>query len=123
MAIPIQTSLSELRVLFRKTKSIASLPESPTEAIYPFLDYVEPEPDWVKDTGSPVNGFNRDLEIIFPIKDRIPNQDTTRLVRFHERGPTLEALVDVLKKFYEPNNLILKTSEHQPYVHSGNVKR
>ena len=59
-------------------------------------------------TGSEAGALNHDLEIIFPLSDCLLTQDTTRLILFHESGPSLEAVADVLEKFSRPNNVLPK---------------
>ena len=89
----IQANLIELRVLLTRLTSIGVLPANPEQPRYPFISYT-PDPEWIDNIGSEAGALNRDLELLFPVEERFPSQDFTRLVRFHKSGPTLEAIVN-----------------------------
>ena len=60
---------------------------------YPFISYT-PDPEWIDNIGSEAGALNHDLELLVPVEEHFPSQDFTCLVRFHESGPTLEAIVN-----------------------------
>src|SRR5260221_13425519 len=111
MAAPTQSSIQngiiQLWGLLKRLSTVVPPGKDSGTPSYPFLSYT-PDPEWVEMTGSEAGALNHDLEIIFPLSDCLLTQDTTRLILFHESGPSLEAVADVLVKFSRPNNVLPK---------------
>jgi hypothetical protein len=90
-----ESRLDELRILLMNLPD--SVPEAGLIPEYPFgNNKYELDADWIYDTGSEAGALNRDLEIIF--KDR---SDTagSRVIKFHEKGPSLTGVVDAIKSY------------------------
>lgn len=102
MPEPFETQLQELRHLLRHLPNIIPLPD-PGNQLYSFDKYI-PDEDWIERTGSEQGALNHALEVAF--KNRAVVGDH-RIIQFCERGPSLEGVVDVLRRYRIPGEDIL----------------
>ncbi|KAF9520608.1 hypothetical protein BS47DRAFT_646687 [Hydnum rufescens UP504] len=110
MSEPFRVQLSALRHLLQHIPDSLTLPQQ-SEAVYPFAHY-SIDQDWLEKIESEGGVVNRDLELAFA--DRIVQKDTLeRLITFHERGPSLEGVIDVIEKYWDshPNDPLAKWVE------------
>ncbi|KAF9507175.1 hypothetical protein BS47DRAFT_1366855 [Hydnum rufescens UP504] len=102
MSEPFRVQLSALQHLQHILDSL-TLPQQ-SEAVI--------DQDWLEKIESEGGVVNCDLELAFA--DHIVQKDTLeRLITFHEHGPSLEGVIDVIEKYWDghPNDPLAKWVE------------
>ncbi|KAF9507964.1 hypothetical protein BS47DRAFT_1384922 [Hydnum rufescens UP504] len=109
MSEPFRVQLSALQHLLQHILDSLTLPQQ-SEAVYPFAHSIDQ--DWLEKIESEGGVVNHDLELAFA--DHIVQKDTLkRLITFHEHGPSLEGVIDVIEKYWDghPNDPLAKWVE------------